>query len=293
MKVYPSLIISFLLHACALMAILLIPSKGLFQKPVEIEIVSQSETESRPRQYVTETQKDLDTQIKDLKDKAEHLSRLTRRVKEEMIARRSGPTINRSGQGNRTTDFEKPSSDSSIHENSNSETQPPSITAPNSEWLNSGNRQQRKVGENAQMGDSTISEFIPDVKEGGYTSLNQDQFVYYTFYSRINGQIRNRWVNQIKNFLNQTQQQEVNRLSRKPQQTVVEVLITPEGDFVKAMIHQQAENSELDKSVINAFRLASPFVNPPLELVANDGYIHLHYGFYLQFRPRYLASGSK
>ena len=143
---------------------------------------------------------------------------------------------------------------------------------------------------NTQLEDSTISDYIPQVKVGGFTALNTDQFIYYTFYSRINEQIRNRWISNIQNIIYQTPQNVMNQWSAMPQVTQLEVLLDPKGHFVRAILYRHAQSKNLDEAAVSAFRRASPFNNPPSELVKSDGYIHLYYIFHLEFRPRFLAS---
>lgn len=48
-------------------------------------------------------------------------------------------------------------------------------------------------------GVSTTGEQLPqDIQIGDFTALNTDRFVYYTFYARIEEQIRHRWVRYVK-----------------------------------------------------------------------------------------------
>jgi TonB family protein len=248
------------------------PDFSLTSKNQEVEIVYQNETPQR-RQVVTDPNvQDIKEALEKLKDKAKYLSRVTKRVKEEVIAQKTGETRNQLQQ-QAQRELQKP-----IEEDDQ-----PSINKVF----------QQNIGRNTRVSDSSISEYIPEVKTGGFSALNSDQFIHYTFYARINEQIRNRWTANIAQFLNSSAQSEVNRLAQKPQISQIEIVLNPSGHFLKAIIHQKSENPQLDQSAINAFRLASPFLNPPSEMIESDGNIHLHYGFHVHFRPRYIASGSK
>jgi hypothetical protein len=319
MKLNQPLIISLLLHVCFYLLALLTPDQGLFdQEAVPLEVVYQNE--SKTRQIVTDPDQDrLLESLKKLETQANRLSRITPRVKEESVARKSGQTQNGGASNARAlaptesqkkspTTAEQKSTNSSLDEivknelsqapsleqNDITETERPSITqpmnAPKKSFAGGG---PTGVGRNTHTGDASLSEFIPEVRNGGFTALNTDQFVHYTFYARINEQIRSRWIENVREFLSRTPQTEVNRLASKTQNSQVEILLDSTGHFVKAIIHRHAENPGLDESAISAFRRASPLNNPPSEMVEEDGYIHLHYGFYVQFRPRYMASGSK
>lgn len=295
MKLNQPLIISLLLHICLYLVALLTPDQGLIKGPIQpIEVVYQNET--KKRQIVIDPSQDkLIESLKKLESQADRLSRLTRRVKEESVASKTGPTQNLNSQAKTdlknlslTKKFEEMTreQDKKIKLTESENGDQPSISKPMPKNSN-------VVGQNATTGVATISEYIPEVRQGGFTSLNSDQFVHYTFYARINEQIRSRWIDNVRDFLNRTSQAEVNRLAAKTQSSQVEILLDREGHFVKALIHRKAENPGLDESVISAFRRAAPLLNPPSEMVEADGYIHLHYGFFVQFRPRYLASGSK
>lgn len=286
MKSNQPLIISFLFHICLYLLALLSPGENLLKSVSQpIDVVYQNET--KKRQIVMDpNQQKLENSLKKLAEQTDRLSRITQRVKEQTIASQIGKTQNQA-----RADIQKylpRGAQKEFREKSFNDIDPsaPSITKP----LPTENSQ---VGNNTQLSDSSIAEYIPDVRMGGFTALNTDQFLHYTFYARTNEQIRSRWVSLISEFLERTPQFEINRLALKIQSTQIEVILNPKGDFVKALIHQQAENSGLDKSAITAFRIASPLNNPPAEMIESDGYIHLYYSFYVQFRPRYIASGSK
>jgi outer membrane biosynthesis protein TonB len=274
MKLYQPLIISLLAHACLILVAMLTSSKG-FLKPQnqDIEIVYRNET--KPKLFVSDpNQKEIHKAIEKLKDVANKLSRYNQRVKEEVAARKSGRTQNQPPQLSKQlrNELNRP-----LTENI-----PPINHAP-----------PNHVARGTRTGDSSLAEFIPEVKTGGFTALDTDQFVHYTFYARTNEQIRNRWASHIRNFLNNTMQTELNRLAQQMQISQLEIILDPNGHFIKALIHQRAQNPDIDQAAVEAFRQASPLNNPPAEMIEDDGFIHLHYAFYIQLRPRYLASGSK
>jgi hypothetical protein len=292
MKLYQLLIISVLFHLGLLWLAWLLPANfSKTSRTQEIQLVYQNETKNSVKDekyFVSDYNREEDDALDILKKKVKRLSRITRRVKEELLAKKSGPSQNQVAQKMQSDIQKQLKNDlkpNDLHSlpSDITDKDSPSITKPMPD----------SVAKNTQMGDSSIENFIPDVKMGGFTSLNSDQFVYYTFYARTNEQIRNRWIENIRHFLSTTPQTEINRLSSKTQISNIEVLLNRKGHFVRALVHQQAENAQLDESAIAAFRLASPLNNPPEEMVSEDGYIHLYYGFYLGFKPRYIASGSK
>jgi hypothetical protein len=251
--------------------------KSASPRPLDIEIVYQNETKQQKKQQFVTDAEDLTRKINDLKDKANFLSKSTRRVREEQVARQTGRTQNGQPQSVQKNN---------IITSARNAYEKPSITGPGPTPKNNSNNGIPSPGFNA----SSIAEYIPEVKEGGFTSLNTDQYMYYTFYARINEQIRNRWVQNVRQVLQTLPISEMSRLSKKQQISQIEVILNSSGKFINAIIHQKAENRLLDISAATAFKDSAPFNNPPLEIVSkDDGLIHLHYQFYLQLQPRYTA----
>jgi TonB C terminal len=304
------LIISVLVHLCLVLASLTLPKVDVAPPDrQDVQIVYRNETKSKAKQIVTDVDPRLDEAVKDLKQEVVRLSQVTRRVREEQVAARNGETQNSGGgqphQATQpVTDFSKQMREETKAKNLATE---PTVAPDHSNDAIPVQQQQHdydrpsitapmpgsSVANQAHTGDSSISEYIPEVKVGGFTALNQDQFLYYTFYARINEQIRNRWVYNIRSVLNDTPQSVLARWADKPQVTELEILLSPDGKFVRSVLYRQAENPAIDNSAVSAFRLAAPFNNPPTEIVESDGFIHLHYIFHLEFRPSLIASGSR
>ena len=227
------------------------------------------------RRFVTDPNMEkLQDSLNKLEKRVKFLSKNTRRVKKQQVARKTGKTQNQRLQ-KQVQQQRKP-------------WEPPSITGPGI----SAKQELRKMEKEVRLSESTISEFIPEVRQGGFTSLNTDQFMFYTFYARINEQIRNRWVNNIRAYADSTPLRALNQISKKRQLTQLEVLLTPDGDYVKTIIHQGSQSEGLDRAAAQAFVDANPFNNPPEEIVSEDGYIHLHYAFYVTWRPNAFARGQ-
>lgn len=272
--------ISLLVHICMVLVALLLPKTPVVSLPTPIEVTYQNETRS-DRQFVTSTDDTLDEKIKILKDQVKRLSQVTRRVIKEQRAAKTGDTQNRGGDDG----YAKQMRSQQIHENAEGlGEERPSITAPLAG---------SSVVHNAQIGDSTISDYIPEVREGGFTSLNQDQFLYYTFYARINEQIRNHWIENVRAILANSARSQISQWAEKAQITSFEVLVSPEGKYVKTILYRHSDSLPLDTAAVSALRLASPYNNPPSELVEADGFIHLRYQFHVELRPSLLAGSSR
>ncbi len=136
-------------------------------------------------------------------------------------------------------------------------------------------------------GTSTIGERVPeDIRIGDFTALNTDRFVFYTFYARIDEQIRNRWVRYMR---------AVNYgggdipPGTTPLTTNLEMVLNREGEFIRAIIHEGSGSRDVDNAPILAFREARIFPHPPREMVKDDGTIRLLYSFTVLRDSRPLA----
>jgi len=244
------------------------------EAPLSFEIV-EAPSQRKEKQFVTDPELErLKTSLRRLEDQARFLSRQTQRVPEEQVASRSGKTINQNTQASRPQE------------------RPPLEQAFEAGGDLGALRQRQDRQFQVLLEQSAIAEYIPDVKQGGFTSLNTDQFLFYTFYARINEQLRNRWIQNLRTFTQNSSVVALDQLSRRTQITEIEVLLTPDGDYVKSIFYRKADHPGLDQAVRQSFLQAQPFQNPPLEIVDKDGYIHLRYAFHLQWRPRSMASGS-
>jgi protein TonB len=201
-------------------------------------------------------------------------------VKKEMAARESGPTKNRSLQLN-----PRPTAPIPVRAAGRRAQQlkgeGPGLANP------MGGPQLRQVA----IGGSTIAEHIPGVDEGAFTALNTDQLTYYAFFARVNEQVRNRWVAMIRSYMGSLSEQDLAHLSRSDRQTVIEIVLSKTGEYIRGLLHSSSSVKPLDSAAIEAFRAAAPFLNPPQGLVEADGFIHLRYVFMVRFRP-YFGPGS-
>lgn len=141
----------------------------------------------------------------------------------------------------------------------------------------------------AERGVSSFGEVTPDhVKFGDFTALNTDRHLFYSFYARIEEKIRHRWVTYARaaayNLANDP------RRSRKDNWvTKIEIVLDPKGNFLRAILHEGSGMSTLDSAPVQAFRDARQFPNPPVEMIKEDGAIHVYYAFNVNMGPGHLA----
>lgn len=58
-------------------------------------------------------------------------------------------------------------------------------------------------------------------------------------------------------------------------ETAVKVTLDGNGALDSIVVTHYSGNGTLDDCVANAFKLAGPFPNPPAEMIAEDGRVHL------------------
>lgn len=189
-------------------------------------------------------------------------SRYNRLVKKEQVAKQTGRTVNRK----KTANTNKTTNDKS-------------------KKLDKSEFGYFKAAPKNSGGHSTISEYIPNIKRGGFTSLNTNQFVYYAFFNRINNQIRSRWTDHLSFLSERLEKQRLSQLANRDHITNVTAIITPDGRLKKVVITKSSGFKETDWAVTEAFIRAAPLVNPPAGLVESDGFIRLEYSFHLTWQP--------
>lgn len=236
---------------------------------VEIDYVNSS-TPAKDRQIV-DTKENLTQKVEDLKKRARFLSKKTQRITKEQTAKINKKTLQEKRQQQQRSLLPKIRHDllGAVTERNNAQQTPHFATTPSN------------VSRSLQS--------IPNVKTGNFTALNTDQFIFYAFYSRINQQIGQRWVQKVRHFVNESRYNQLIRLSKKPSTTVVEFLIDEEGKFVKTVIKKSSGSHELDLAGIKAFTSSAPFHHPPSEMIQQDGYIHLKYSFQVLWDPKYIT----
>ncbi|MCB9026220.1 MAG: hypothetical protein H6625_07890 [Bdellovibrionaceae bacterium] len=279
------LIFSLGLHFCLYFSLkeflppLNTPSK---LQPIEIQLAETSK-DTLPQQFVTDPE--LGELTKKLQQQSQLLSKLTRRVKEQQVASQSGPSRNQ---------IPKQATKNPIYQNKkkNQKLKIENLykTFPEGLDFKKESEETFSNSDSTYSPPSTIAEHIPNVKKGHFTALNTDQFTYYAFFKRINEQIRLRWVNRIKVLSYTLPASFINQLALSPREAKVELVLNAKGEFVNAFVDQSSGFKIIDQAPIDSFIEATPFINPPQDLVDSDGYIRLNYSFFIEWQPRYIAN---
>jgi TonB family protein len=110
--------------------------------------------------------------------------------------------------------------------------------------------------------------------------LNSPEFVYSSYFQRIHDKLDYYWQSKIRHevFKKQAQGQWNYYLSRI---TKTRVILDAQGNLKKLIILTPSGEQELDSSALAAFQQASPFPNPPKELIKN-GEVSIEWHFILE-----------
>ncbi len=116
-----------------------------------------------------------------------------------------------------------------------------------------------------------------DEKLGAGVNLNTHAFLYANYINRIKRLVSFYWQQQIDNLPPGLP------LSRSRYETVVAVDLTQDGSVADVRVIGPSGSGPLDNAVLEAFRMAGPFPNPPQGLVGPDGMARLSdMGFHLE-----------
>jgi hypothetical protein len=256
MQYFHAFLFSIFLHFLIVSFLDKMPDPNL-DRDVPVEIVYPDLDKQKARTIVRETEKEDKTETEDEK-KARFLSERNKRFKEETRVRDTGLTQNAGGPGQPKSEQKSKPGPGKVAKKF--------IPLPNP----FGNSTPGKQGAR-----SVVGEKIPEnVKFGNFNALNTDRYLYYTFFSRIEERIRPRWESNVRDVLEQANP---SRARKHEWLTQVEVLLDKKGNFQRVILHKKSGLEGLDMAAIEAFRLGSPYQNPPLEMVQDDGRIHLYY----------------
>ncbi|MFZ5477670.1 MAG: energy transducer TonB family protein [Myxococcota bacterium] len=106
-------------------------------------------------------------------------------------------------------------------------------------------------------------------KKGDVTALNTREFVGAAYINRIRRQVNFYWQQNIDNLSPGV------RLSKPRYATIVDIVLTSDGALEAVTVTDPSGAEPLDVCVVDAFKVAGPFPNPPEQLVKPDGRVYL------------------
>jgi TonB family protein len=121
---------------------------------------------------------------------------------------------------------------------------------------------------------------LQDVEEGEGTYLNTREWKYATYFNRIKQSVASNWD---PNHELQARDPTGNVFGYKDRVTILAVTLNEQGGLTDVLVQKTCGVDFLDRTAVEAFRKAQPFVNPPRGLVDQRGDIKFTFGFYLEF----------
>ena len=135
------------------------------------------------------------------------------------------------------------------------------------------------------------NDHIEDVPKGAATLLNSREFKYATFFNRVKRGVSQYWSPVVgEEYLRRDPYGNIYGV--KDRRTLLSVSLDDNGELIDVELLQVTLAGSwggvkvVDNVAIQSFRDASPFPNPPLGLVENDGRIHFQFGFYFMIGDR-------
>jgi len=125
------------------------------------------------------------------------------------------------------------------------------------------------AGSGEQKVSGSPSNDLVDAKVGDRMSLNTREVVYAAYINRIKRVVSFYWNQNLDNLPRTI------RLSRSRYDTVVYVVLDDQGGLESVEVTDTCGEDLLDDAVVQAFRSAGPFPNPPEALISKDGRVHL------------------
>jgi len=127
-------------------------------------------------------------------------------------------------------------------------------------------------------GESTTYDYLPGIKPGDKTVLNTSEFVYYSFYRRVQDSVVYLWNRYVSDYIEKHPDVKKN-LSNRDYITEVEAVLTKDGDFVRMVVLKSSGVSGIDEAPGKAFLDSGPFENPPKGMIESDGFVRMQWRF--------------
>ncbi len=142
---------------------------------------------------------------------------------------------------------------------------------PGYKWPNAG-----------PVSQASSDDYLKDVKDGVQTLLSTREFIYFTYYKRIKGQLAQYWEPKIKDKVMKLIHQGRNIASSGDKITRLIITLDGKGILTKVQVIGASGVKDLDDAAVEAFRAAAPFPNPPKGIIEQDGNIRITWDFVLE-----------
>lgn len=131
-------------------------------------------------------------------------------------------------------------------------------------------------------GPSQTDDHLKDIKEGSQTLLNTRRTKFFSFYSRIKGQLRSHWNPLIREEVSFIYSTKRSPASLGVKKTSLKITLDQDGYLEEIALLKTSGNKAIDNAAIQALRLSAPFPNPPKGMREKDKKIRIFWDFVLE-----------
>ncbi len=254
----------------------------------ELEWVDWSAVDGHKWASLPESSSDSAEPSQQPKETAQFLAEQTRRVSKQTVVRPSNPTV----QSHVYMPPQAPAAGTVSGESAKSKSakdlfqlseDPFAMPVRDNDFTGTAQGGTRQL--NLPLGPTIqFTGFPDDIATGSAVLLNTDRHLYTSFYRRLGERFIHQWEPAVQREVMNIFDRDGWPVLSKEFKTIVEFVIDREGNFVKGFIHDSSGYKELDQAHIDAFKRASPYPNPPVGMVKDDGTIRIfaHLSFLYQ-----------
>ena len=294
-------LLSLVIHLTFVMASRLVPPPSL-PRHENIEITINQPRSAKEQKMVRSAEVPERMKAKDSDDPLRFLSEKTQRVKEQMRAAQIGMTQNRGRPNSATPPSVSRESADSAQEKKDSSARAmdkdglskflPRFTArthARRDLQQMAARPPEANGMTDTAGVSTIGNQLPySIKIGDITALNNDRYLFYSYYARAEELLRNQWEPMLGGLMERPPPRLLTA-TRNNYTTIVEAWFKPNGEVHSVHVLKESGIPDFDRAASEAFRRAAMIPNPPKEKIERDGIVRIKWTFTVSFDPRALV----
>ena len=225
----------------------------------------------------------------DIPEETKFKSRFNQRVVRQTKAANTGAFRNSAGRGGTGQDLApKNTQQMKAKQAKQTQAKPQGLAAfaPKVDYAKlvqeSATRKPTSQGQQASQSD----DHLKDIEVGAQTILSTREFVYYAYYSRIKGKIRQYWEPSIKAKVSRLLREGRSIASNQSRKTRIIITLNDSGTLERVQVVEESGVRDLDDAAIEAFKAAAPFPNPPQGMVEGDGKIRIKWDFILEASVR-------
>ncbi len=275
-----SIAISLFMHVSTILSLKFFERNSLSVKTdqtVDVIFIDPSQlSQIQAKQIVEQDEKPVNNEID---PHAKYLSQFNQKVVNETKAANTGKYNNSAGKG-----LSKGGAPQKAREAMNLQPQSKGQGSvldkfkPKVDWTAMANR--NFGGDGKEL--SRTSDHLKDVEKGAQTVLSTREFIYYTYFKRIKGQIQQHWEPSIKGKMQKIMHTGRTIAAVQDRTTKLLIILNDKGTLIGVKILGESGIQDLDDAAIEAFRAAAPFPNPPTGIVEEDGTIKIRWDFVLE-----------